>query len=137
MVTDKSESSGRQKVGIFGGTFNPIHFGHLRAAEEVRQGLALDLVVLLPSARPPHKGAAGVAAAADRLEMVRRARRGNPQLVCSAFECLQPGASYTVQALDFFGRYFPPEDLFFILGWDAWNEIDSWYDFRKHMRKTV
>lgn len=126
MATVRSEN---KRIGIFGGTFNPVHFGHLRAAEEVRQTLVLDLMVLMPSARPPHKNQTDLAAAEQRLEMVRRARRGNPFLACSAFECRKPGTSYSVETLAYFRQCFPGAELFFVLGWDAWAEIEGWYDF--------
>lgn len=129
MVKVRSEISLYSRIGFFGGTFNPIHFGHLRAAEEVRQALALDLMVLMPSARPPHKGEAKLAPAELRMDMVRLARRGNHDLVCSAYECSRPGASYTAQTLKFFAARMTRVELFFVLGWDAWAEIGTWYEF--------
>ncbi len=117
--------------GIFGGTFNPVHYGHLRVAEEVREAFGLDRVYLVPSARPPHKGAAGLAPAEQRLAMVRRAVRGNPGLYGCAYECRKPGPSYSVETLAWFRRRHPASELFFILGWDAWLDIDSWHDCRE------
>jgi len=119
------------RIGIFGGTFNPVHYGHLRAAEEVREAFALEQVHLVPSARPPHKGESGLAAADHRLRMVRRAVRGNPSLVGCAYECRKPGPSYSVETLAWFARRQPGAELFFIIGWDAWCEIDSWHDCRE------
>jgi nicotinate-nucleotide adenylyltransferase len=119
------------RIGIFGGTFNPVHYGHLRAAEEVREAFGLDKVYLVPSARPPHKGASGLAAAAHRLNMVRKAVRGNPYLSGCAYECRKPGPSYSVETLAWFGRRHPGAELFFILGWDAWLEIGTWHACRE------
>jgi nicotinate-nucleotide adenylyltransferase len=124
MATDRS---GNRRIGIFGGTFNPIHYGHLRMAEEIAEGFALDRVYLVPSARPPHKGEMGLAAAADRLAMVRRAVRGNPRLFACDYECRQSGPSYAVATLERFRRRFPAAELFFLIGWDAWREIATWH----------
>ncbi|MEA1921104.1 MAG: nicotinate-nucleotide adenylyltransferase [Pseudomonadota bacterium] len=126
MAMDKSEI---RKIGILGGTFNPIHYGHLRVAEEVRQAFALEKVYLVPSARPPHKGETGVAAAEHRLAMVRRARRGNPFLGSSAYECRKGGTSYSVETLAYFNKRFAGAELYFVIGWDAWCEIGTWHLF--------
>ena len=126
MAMVKSES---KKIGILGGTFNPIHYGHLRVAEEVRQAFSLQKVYLVPSARPPHKGETGVAAAEHRLAMVRRARRGNPFFGSSAYECRKGGTSYSVETLAYFNKRFIGAELYFIIGWDAWSEIGTWHLF--------
>lgn len=122
----RSES---RRIGILGGTFNPIHFGHLRVAEEVRQKFALEKLFLVPSARPPHKGEREIVAASERLIMVRKARRGNPFLRTSAFECRRGGTSYSVATIKYFKRRFPDAELYFVIGWDAWCEISTWYAF--------
>ncbi|NPA25301.1 MAG: nicotinate (nicotinamide) nucleotide adenylyltransferase [Deltaproteobacteria bacterium] len=127
MAMDRSGS----RIGIFGGTFNPVHFGHLRVVEEVRQAFALDEMHLVPSARPPHKRAHDIAPAEDRLQMVRRAVRGNPHLFGCAYECRKEGPSYSVETLAWFRRRYAGAELFFILGWDAWLEIDTWYAWRE------
>jgi len=78
------------RVGLFGGTFNPIHFGHLRAALEVKEGFGLDQVFLIPAAVPPHKGRTGVAAAEDRLRMIELAVEGDSGLTGSCVLSLMP-----------------------------------------------
>ncbi|MBN2808742.1 MAG: nicotinate (nicotinamide) nucleotide adenylyltransferase [Deltaproteobacteria bacterium] len=123
---DRSES---RRIGIFGGTFNPIHNGHLRVAEEVRQTFALQKLFLVPSSRPPHKGDNEVAAAAHRLAMVRRAQRGNPFFGCSAYECSKGGTSYSAETLAYFAQRFAGAELYFVIGWDAWCDIATWYAF--------
>ena len=128
MATVKTES---RRIGIFGGTFNPIHYGHLRVAEEVRQAFALQKIYLVPSARPPHKGETEVAAAEHRLAMVRRARRGNPFFSSSSYECRKGGTSYSVETLAYFRNRFVRAELYFVIGWDAWCEIGTWYSFPK------
>ena len=116
-------------VGIFGGTFNPIHLGHLRAAEEMREAQALEEIRLVPSAVPPHKEAEGIAAPHHRWRMVELAAKGNPGLRPWDVELGRPGPSYsidTVRALrDEIG---PDRRIAFILGHDAFAEFHAWKD---------
>lgn len=122
------------KVGLFGGTFNPIHFGHLRAALEVQEGFGLDKVFLIPAAVPPHKAQGGVAAAADRLRMVTLAVEGAPGLAVSDVEIRRAGTSYTIDTVRHFQKELPAgTELFLVVGWDAFLEIDTWKSFRKLM----
>ncbi|MHB9087566.1 MAG: nicotinate-nicotinamide nucleotide adenylyltransferase, partial [Thiobacillus sp.] len=85
-------------IGVFGGTFDPIHFGHLRLAEEMAEGLGLARVLFIPAGQPPHRGAPRTAAP-HRLEMVRRAIAGNPLFSVDAREVESPRPSYTVDTL--------------------------------------
>jgi len=122
--------SRRGGIGIFGGTFNPIHLGHLRAAEEVREGQALDEVRFVPAALPPHKEAAGLATAADRLRMVELAVAGTPGFRVSALELGRSGPSYSVDTLRALRTEVGPDArLAFILGWDAFHEFHTWKEF--------
>lgn len=114
------------RIGIFGGTFNPIHSGHLRSAEEVREAQRFDRVLFVPSATPPHKGRAELAAAEQRFEMVRRAVAGHPHFRASRIEIDRPGRSYSVDTLDALRRRHPQARLGFILGLDAFREIGTW-----------
>lgn len=114
------------RVGIFGGTFNPIHFGHLRAAEEVRQEIGLDTVVFVPSYIPPHKDLAGGTPADKRLEIVRLAIATNPSFALSSFEVDQGGNSYSIRTIEHMRAQFGVTP-YFILGQDAFNEISTWY----------
>jgi len=114
------------KVGIFGGTFNPIHYGHLRAAEEVREKAALDKILFIPSGRPPLKRR-NIADVKHRYEMTRRALAENTHFELSDIECRQIGKSYTVKTLKELKRSLPERDLFFILGIDAFLEIPKWW----------
>ena len=118
-------------MGIYGGTFNPIHTGHLRAAEEVAETLALDRVVFLPSNTPPHKrGAAGgeIASGAARLEWVRRAVRDHPRFEASSLEIDRGGTSYTAETLRAWRDQLGLAPPIFILGCDALVEMGSWRD---------
>jgi nicotinate-nucleotide adenylyltransferase len=120
------------KLGLFGGTFNPIHFGHLRAALEVREGCGLDRVLLIPAAVPPHKESGVLAAAADRLRMIELAVEGEPGITVSDVEIRRGGPSYTVDTVRHFHRELPAgTDIFLIVGLDAFLEIDTWKSFRE------
>ena len=117
------------RTGVFGGTFNPIHTGHLRAAEEVAEALGLERVLLVPSAQPPHKDGGGddpVAPAAQRLAWVEYACEGNPRLAASALEIERGGASYTVDTLRALAGDGDAARPVFVIGADAFRELDSW-----------
>jgi nicotinate-nucleotide adenylyltransferase len=118
------------RLGLFGGTFNPIHIGHLRAAEEIREKIGLDRVVFIPSAIPPHKNIPLPITASDRLEMVRRAVADNPFFEVSEVEIQRQGPSYTVETLQYFREKRGPQtELFFIIGMDAFLEINTWKSY--------
>jgi len=117
------------RIGIFGGTFNPVHIGHLRAAEEVVGALQLEKMIFVPSADPPHKtGVPGdrIAPAEMRLEWVRLATRGNPHFEVDALEVDRGGVSYSVDTIRAIGARIAPERPVFTIGQDAFVEIDSW-----------
>ena len=118
------------KVGILGGTFNPIHLGHLRSAEEVREALALDRIYFVPSAHPPHKSTNGLAAAAHRLKMVELAVHDNPFFLPSTIELERSGLSYSIDTIRRFHTDLPSAVFFFILGLDAFREIHTWKDYQ-------
>lgn len=123
----------RPRTGIFGGTFNPIHLGHLRAAEEVVEALELDRMILVPSAEPPHKThrpGDPIAPATLRLEWVQIAIRDHPRFEVDSIEIDRGGPSYTVDTLTEIGRRIAPELPVFTIGQDAFTEIDSWRDPR-------
>jgi nicotinate-nucleotide adenylyltransferase len=120
------------RIGLFGGTFDPIHFGHLRAALEVREGFGLDRVFLIPAAIPPHKTREGVAPAADRLHMIELAVAGEPGLTASDVEIRREGPSYTIETVrHFFQEVADTAEIFLIMGLDAFLEIDTWKSFRE------
>jgi len=119
-----------KRIGLFGGTFNPIHNGHLWAAASVREGFGLDTVVLIPAAMPPHKRSKDIAPAADRLEMIRLSMAGCKHLAISDVELVRSGPSYSVDTVRHFReRSAVGTQLFFIVGMDAFLEIDTWKFF--------
>lgn len=118
-----------RRLGIFGGTFDPIHLAHLRCAEEAREALSLDRVLFVPSATPPHKSGT-VASGRDRLAMVRRAVAGHPMFRASSIEIHRSGPSYSIDTLRALRRRFPePTKFVFLLGIDAFREIGTWKQF--------
>ena len=120
------------RLGLFGGTFNPIHFGHLRAAEEVADDLDLDRLLFIPAARPPHKNTQAITPFTVRLEMLSLAVAGHPLFEVSDIENLRPEKSYSVETLRLFRRdYGPGAELYFIVGLDAMLEIETWREFRE------
>lgn len=120
------------KLGILGGTFDPIHLGHLRLAEEAGEEFGLDTVFLLPAASPPHKEGRTVTPFHHRFEMTRLAVEGSTLLVAFDLEARRQGLSYSIETLKEFHRLYPSDlELFFILGTDAFQEIETWKDYRE------
>jgi nicotinate-nucleotide adenylyltransferase len=116
-------------VGIYGGTFNPIHVGHLRAAEEAAEVLGLDRVTFVPSSQPPHKRDSEhdpIAPAEERLAWVRSAVADNPRFDVDAIEVERGGASFAVDTLRSIGAKIAPALPVFIIGHDAFVELGSW-----------
>ena len=127
MVMDRSVN---KRVGVFGGTFDPIHCGHLRAAEEVCRACGLDEFFFMPAAVPPHKQNIRVGSAAQRLAMIELAIRGKVKFHCSTYELDKGGTSYSIDTLTGFRKKIGHE-LYFIIGWDAFCEISTWKSYRQ------
>jgi nicotinate-nucleotide adenylyltransferase len=118
-------------VGILGGTFNPVHVAHLRAAEEVAEALELERMLFVPSAAPPHKSGGGddpIAPAELRLAWLREATADNPRFAVDPLEIERGGTSYSVDTLRDVGARVSPARPVFAVGWDAFVEIDTWKD---------
>jgi len=113
------------RVGLMGGTFDPIHRGHLEAAAAALDCARLDEVLLVPAGKPPHRRETR-ASAADRLEMSRLAAFGRPGLGVWDWEARRPGPSYTVDTLRAFREERPADSAFLVLGWDAARDLRSW-----------
>ncbi len=114
------------RIGILGGSFDPIHYGHLAIAEEARVTLQLDRVVFVPAARQPLKHSGHGAASAQRFEMARLACASNTAFEVSPIEIERPGPSYSVITLEEFHKSHPGE-YYFILGADAASDLGHWY----------
>lgn len=116
------------RIGLLGGTFNPIHFAHLRVAEEVREAFNLDKIVFIPSGMPPLKKQE-VIDAEHRLKMTELAINGNPFFEVSDIEVRQNKTSYTFNTLRYFKELYQRDTLFFIMGIDAFLELKFWYRY--------
>jgi nicotinate-nucleotide adenylyltransferase len=118
-------------LAIFGGTFDPVHFGHLRAAVEARESLQLDHLILLPAGNPPHRSGT-FASAGHRLAMLRLAVKNDPDLPVDPREVQREGYSWMVDTLaEFRAEIGPGQPLALLLGQDAVNQLDSWKEWRR------
>lgn len=115
------------KLGILGGTFNPIHNAHLQIAREVQSRLSLDRVIFIPAATPPHKELDGAITFSDRLAMVELAIADEPCFDASDIEAQRGGRSYSVDTLKQLQALHPADQLFFAIGSDSFLEIATWY----------
>ena len=116
-----------KRIGILGGTFNPIHIGHLAIAQTVCDRLDLDKVLFVPSYYPPHKGRQNVIATKHRTTMVRLAIKHNPQFGIEDFEIKRPGKSYSIDTLKYLHSIYPPKTkFFFIIGSDMVKDLGKW-----------
>jgi len=118
------------RIGLFGGSFNPVHIGHLRAAEEIRGLCALEKVIFIPTHIAPHKPVGTFASPQHRMAMLELAIKDNRHFLTSDVELKRPGTSYSVETLRYFREAFPESDPFFIMGMDAFAEIDTWKNYR-------
>ncbi|MDT8334965.1 MAG: nicotinate-nucleotide adenylyltransferase [Desulfurivibrionaceae bacterium] len=125
------ENPGR-RIGVLGGTFDPVHNGHLRLAERVLHCLNLDSILFIPAARPPHKGDEQMAPFKNRVAMVRIAVRAFPSFLVSEMEGVRHGPSYSVDTLKELRRTLgPAAALFFIVGMDAFVELKTWKNWQR------
>src|SRR5438552_6416201 len=114
------------RLGILGGTFDPVHYGHLVLAECCREHCRLDRVLFLPAAVPPHKAVEELSPAADRVEMLKLAIGGHPQFEVNTYEVDRGGLNYTFETLQTIRDQHPDADLFFLLGADSLNDLPRW-----------
>jgi nicotinate-nucleotide adenylyltransferase len=114
------------RIGVFGGTFNPPHTGHLIVAETARESLGLDKVLFVPCSLPPHKATRSLVDADRRLEMVRLATAGNPSFEVSDLEIQRGGKSYTVDTLRALTPLYPRAHLYLLIGIDNLLELHTW-----------
>ena len=115
------------KTGIYGGTFNPIHRGHIHLLEEFTKRLSLDRVLLIPTRVPPHKAAPDLASGEDRLQMCRLAVGGRPHLQISDLELRREGKSFTAETLEELRELFPRDEFYLLMGEDMFLTVEHWY----------
>lgn len=117
-------------LAIFGGTFNPVHYGHLRGAEEVLAKTEVEKVLFIPVASPPHKDPGELTPQTHRMEMLRLAIEGNPAFAISEVEFKRGGVSYTIDTLrEILKAYTPEPTLSLVIGTDSFNELSTWHKY--------
>ena len=122
----------RKRIGIMGGTFDPIHMGHLILGEKAYEQFSLDQVLFMPAGNPPHKrNRAGRASDEQRVEMVRRAINGNPHFALSLIEMNEEGYTYTYRTLENLKKEHPDTDYYFIIGADSLFSFETWMEARR------
>jgi nicotinate-nucleotide adenylyltransferase len=114
------------RLGLFGGSFDPVHYGHLLLAESCREQCQLDEVWFMPAATPPHKQTHALSSAAQRIEMLELATGGHPSFRVSRIEIDRGGVSYTVDTLAALKADDPQRELFFLLGADSLEDLPNW-----------
>ncbi|MFW5995634.1 MAG: nicotinate-nucleotide adenylyltransferase [Halanaerobiaceae bacterium] len=115
-----------KRVAVLGGTFDPVHFGHLIMAEQAYNSFDLDEIIFIPSGKPPHKNHEHVSQAAHRLEMVRRAVGDNEHFSVSEWEIDRKEESYTVETLKYFENSYPGWHIYFLIGADSLYDVFNW-----------
>ena len=123
-------ASRKQRIGIFGGSFDPPHIGHLAIAEQAREQMRLDAVYFVPAYIPPHKRKRSFARSDHRLTMTRLALRGNKFFKVSNVEIKRAGVSYTVDTVQQFRRRFPQAELFLLIGSDNLADFQKWKSYK-------
>ncbi|MFC1490951.1 nicotinate-nucleotide adenylyltransferase [Candidatus Latescibacterota bacterium] len=127
MIKKPNNLTDAKKIGIFGGTFDPVHNGHIIIAEKVREHAGLDIIIFIPSANPPHKHHILMFSPQKRYEMLKDAISGNPRFIISDIEIKRGGTSYTIDTLYGIKKELPRDaELFFIVGKDNLYEIELW-----------
>ena len=124
------------RIGLFGGSFNPPHLAHLVIAETVRQQSALDKVLWMPAAMPPHKSGEALAPVASRLAMTQLATKSHPDFTVSDLEMRRSGKSYTADTLKILGKQYPNVDFHLIIGGDLLSGFHNWHRYQEIL-KTV
>ena len=125
------------KIGIFGGSFNPIHNGHIYLAKTVMSELKLDKVIFVPSRIPPHKSGKEYISGKDRLEMVRLAIRNNPCFEVSDYELSNDRTGYSIYTVIHFRKLYPNDLLYLMIGSDMLLSFDTWFEFEKIMQNVT
>lgn len=121
-------------VGVFGGSFDPVHLGHLILAEICREAAGLDRVLFLPAPRPPHKDESDLTPLETRVEMLQLAISGQPAFAVEDMEKDRPGPSFTADTLEELHRRRPEDHLFLLLGSDSLLDLPRWYDPQRILR---
>ncbi len=118
------------KIGLFGGTFDPVHNGHIALAEQVLSEFSLDKILFLPAGNPPHKQGARIVDALHRFSMVTLAAAHNPRFSVSRFELDRTEPNYSYKTISHFKETFPDDEIFFLVGADSFRDFPDWKCYR-------
>lgn len=121
----------RQRIGVYGGTFDPVHHGHLRVAEAILKAFALDRLLFVPAYVPPHKRKQTISSPFHRLAMLALATADAPKLFVSTIELESPSQPYTIETLGRLQAEFDPVRLFFVMGADSFKDVTSWRRYER------
>lgn len=125
------------RIGLYGGTFDPIHTGHLIVIENAINYMNLDKVIILPSSNPPHKKHKKKTATNIRVEMVAEAIKDNDRIILSTYESTDQTVRYTHETIRYFKKYFPKDEIFYILGEDSFLTIDTWKNYEDILDENI
>lgn len=125
------------KIGLFGGTFDPIHIGHMILMENVINNLDLDKIYVLPNSNPPHKLENKKTALNLRLKMVKEAIKDNPKLEINDYDYRDNEIHYTFETINYFKKSFPNDEFFFIMGEDSFLDIEKWKNYKEILKENL
>lgn len=125
------------KIGLFGGTFDPIHIGHLIIMENVINAMNLDKIYILPNSNPPHKLQNKKTEISIRLKMVREAIKDNHKIEINDYDYRNNSIHYTYQTLDYFKKTYPDDEFYFIIGEDSFLDIKKWKNYEQILKEKL
>lgn len=119
------------KIGLFGGTFDPIHIGHLLIMENCINQVNLDKIFILPNSNPPHKIRENKSDSRIRVEMVKKAIKDNPKIELNDYDFRDNNIHYTFQTIEYFKKSYPNDQIYFIMGEDSFMDLSTWKNYKK------
>ena len=125
------------KIGLFGGTFDPIHIGHMILMENVINNLDLDKIYVLPNSNPPHKLENKKTALNLRLKMVNETIKDNPKLEINDYDYRDNEIHYTFKTINYFKKSYPNDEFFFIMGEDSFLDIEKWKNYKEILKENL
>jgi len=131
MNSEKTKKRKKLKIGLFGGTFDLIHIGHIKGALQLKKNFSLDKIIFIPTSIPPHKQTAQITNAKKRLDMLRFAIEGYTYFDISDIEIKRDGISYSIDTINYFISEYQKASLFFITGYDTFIELHTWKFYKK------
>lgn len=125
------------KIGLFGGTFDPIHLGHLIVMENVLNIMNLDKIIILPSSNPPHKQDKDKTDVKLRVDMVKKAIKNNNRIILSTFEANSNEVIYSYQTINYFKEKYPADEFYYVMGEDSFMNIESWKKYKDLLKENL